>query len=124
MSLQSCARSKSRAKRSSSISLRGQPKFELFADMGEDTDAQSVKRTRISEAFPAVGHKMLFLFDYGDDWRFVIEVVGIGEKQPKTRYPKVLNSVGLAPEQYGGWDEDENDDEEEDEDAEPVRPPN
>ena len=37
--------------------------------MGE-SDARSVKRTRISEAFPKVGTKMIFLFDYGDDWRF------------------------------------------------------
>ena len=102
--------------------MRSQPKYELFADMGEETDSGSVKRTRISEAFPAAGHKMLFLFDYGDDWRFIVEVIGIGEKQSKTRYPKVLKEAGQAPEQYGGWDEDEGDDEEDDEG--PVGPPN
>ena len=52
---------------------RSQPKYELFADMDDSdiaewTDAKSVKRTTIAEAFPAVGHKMLFLFDYGDDF--------------------------------------------------------
>ena len=59
----------------------GSAAHELFADMddpdiAEWTDAKSVKRTPIAEAFPAVGHKMLFLFDYGDDWRFVVEVIG------------------------------------------------
>ncbi len=102
--------------------MRSQPKFELFADMGEETDSMSVKRTRISEAFPVVGHKMLFLFDYGDDWRFIIKVIGRGEKQPKIRYPRVLKQVGQAPEQYGGWDEDEGDDEEDD--LGPARSPN
>jgi hypothetical protein len=53
--------------------LRSQPKYELFADMGDSemgmrTDAKSVKRTAIAQAFPVVGHKMLFLFDYGDEW--------------------------------------------------------
>ena len=45
--------------------MRSQPKYELFTDMGEPTSARSVKRTRIVEAFPDVGHVMLFLFDYG-----------------------------------------------------------
>jgi hypothetical protein len=30
----------------------------------------------VADAFPDVGHKMLFLFDYGDDWRFTVEVIG------------------------------------------------
>src|SRR5688572_26163970 len=62
-----------------------QPKYELFADMGEDTDALSVRKTRITDAFPQVGHTMMFLFDYGDNWRFTVEVIGRGEKVAKTR---------------------------------------
>jgi hypothetical protein len=40
---------------------------------------------------------MLFLFDYGDDWRFVVKVIGRGEKYPKARYPKMLKKIGEAP---------------------------
>jgi hypothetical protein len=87
--------------------MRSQPKYELFADMGEQTTARSVRKTRVAEAFPAVGHTMLFMFDYGDDWRFTVEVIGLGQKVAKTRYPKVLKKVGEAPEQYGTWDDDE-----------------
>jgi hypothetical protein len=87
--------------------MRSQPKYELFADMGEETNARSVKRTRVAEAFPVVGNKMLFLFDYGDDWRFVVEVIGIGQKEPKARYPQLLKKVGASPEQYGSWGEDD-----------------
>jgi hypothetical protein len=90
--------------------MRSQPKYELFADMEGGTDAKSVKRTRLASAFPDVGCKMLFLYDYGDDWRFVVEVIGLGEKVEKTRYPKVLKKVGKAPEQYGDWDDDDEDD--------------
>ena len=50
-------------------------KYELFADMGE-SEARSVKRTRIVEAFPTVGAKMTFVFDYGDNWQFRIEAIG------------------------------------------------
>jgi hypothetical protein len=54
---------------------------------------------------------MLFLFDYGDEWRFKVEVIGLGEKVPKARYPKVLATVGKTPPQYPDleeeeWDED------------------
>lgn len=87
--------------------MRSQPKYELFADMGEDTDALSVKKTRVADAFPQVGHTMMFLFDYGDNWQFTIEVIGFGEKAAKTRYPRVLKKVGTPPEQYSAWDEDE-----------------
>ncbi len=87
--------------------MRSQPKYELFADMGEKTEARSVRKTRLADAFPDVGHTMLFMFDYGDDWRFVVEVIGMGEKAPKACYPKVLKKVGRAPEQYGGWDDED-----------------
>ena len=87
--------------------IRSGTSYELFADMGEETNSLSVKRTRVAEAFREVGHRMLFLFDYGDDWRFVVEVLGIGNKEPGVRYPRVLKKVGTSPQQYGEWDEEE-----------------
>jgi hypothetical protein len=82
-------------------------KYELFADLeGGESDAKSVKRTKVAQAFPDVGSKMLFLFDYGDEWRFKVEMVGMGEKVPKARYPKVIKSMGTAPPQYPDPDEE------------------
>jgi hypothetical protein len=82
-------------------------KYELFADLeGGESDAGSVKRTKVAQAFPDVGSKMLFLFDYGDEWRFKVEMVGMGEKVPKARYPKVIKSMGTAPPQYPDPDEE------------------
>ena len=49
---------------------------------------------------------MLFVFDYGDDWRFEIELIKFGEKKPKTRYPRLLVTSGDAPAQYPEMDED------------------
>jgi hypothetical protein len=77
--------------------------------MGEKNDAGSVRKTRATDAFPDIGHTMLFMFNYGDDWRFVVEVTGVGQKAARTRYPKVLKKVGEAPEQYGSWDEEDED---------------
>ena len=76
-------------------------RYELFADMGEaDPGVGSVEKTAVSKVFGKVGKKMLFLFDYGDDWRFTVELVKLGEKKPATRYPRLLVTSGDAPEQY------------------------
>ena len=80
-------------------------KYELFVDMGESSDARSVKRTRIGEAFPAVGDQMTFLFDYGDDWLFRIKTAGLSKKERGVKYPRVLKSFGDAPKQYPSDDE-------------------
>ena len=82
------------------------PRYELFADMGKaDPGVRGVKKTKIGDAFPAVGHSLLFLFDYGDDWLFRVKLQGAGKKLAKTRYPRVVASHGEAPEQYPNPDE-------------------
>ena len=80
--------------------LRSDPRYELFRDTGESTESLSVKRTAVADAFEEPGQLMLFLFDYGDDWRFVIELLRIGPAQKGTRYPRVVAQQGAAPEQY------------------------
>lgn len=79
-------------------------KYELFADMKsrdiEPTGAKSVKKTKISEVWKNIGDKMLFLFDYGDNWLFVVELIGFGAAEPKIKYPRTVKSIGKAPEQY------------------------
>jgi hypothetical protein len=86
------------------------PKYELFADMGDaDPRVLGVKKTGISQAFPEVGHTMLFLFDYGDNWHFRVTLRTIGEKGAKARYPRVVAARGEAPAQYGDDDDDPDD---------------
>ena len=87
--------------------LSAQPKYELFADIGEESDAKSVKKSRVAEAFHGEGHRMVFLFDYGDEWLFDVEVVRIDAETPKSRRPRVLKSKGASPMQYEYPDEDD-----------------
>jgi hypothetical protein len=83
-----------------------QPRYELFADIGEaDPGVLGVKKTKVAEAFPAIGHSLVFLFDYGDAWRFRVTLKEKGLKLAKTRYPRVAVSQGEAPEQYPDPDE-------------------
>src|SRR5215216_4414565 len=82
-------------------------RYELFADMGEsEGEARSVKRTRVIEAFPSVGTKMRFLFDYGDGWEFLVELVKQKPKEPKVGLPRLLMSAGKAPAQYPDAEDD------------------
>jgi hypothetical protein len=87
---------------------RSGERYDLFADMEDgDSDAGSVERTKVAQVFGTPGKKMLFLFDYGDEWRFQVELMSLGEKAPKTRYPKVVSSVGKAPPQYPSFDDED-----------------
>ena len=89
-------------------------RYELFADLGgADQGVQSVRRTKLSTAFPAVGKEMLFLFDYGDEWHFKVALIGLGQTEPTASYPRVVKQVGEAPPQYPDLDENEDMEDEE-----------
>ena len=74
--------------------------FELFADIGEESEFKGVKITRVNKVFDEIGKKMLFLFDYGDEWHFIVELKGIELPKEGGEYPFVVESVGDAPPQY------------------------
>ncbi len=77
--------------------------YELFTDL-EDVEhtlgAKGVKRVKISEVFKDREKKMLFYFDYGDSWYFLVELKDIEETDIKEFYPVLLDSYGENPEQY------------------------
>ena len=77
--------------------MRISPRYELFADMG---DADPGVLTKVGKAFPDIGHTMLFLFDYGDDWLFRVRLQKTAKKIAKVRYPRVVATHGEAPVQY------------------------
>jgi len=60
--------------------------------------------------FPgAAGKKeFLYIFDFGDDWRFRVKLLRM---QPAVEagvvYPQLVSSVGVAPPQYRNWDEED-----------------
>lgn len=85
--------------------------FDLF---GEDEDeAADVDEILIRDVpYPGkTGKKeFLFLFDYGDEWRFGVKLLGTSDKKtPRARYPRVTARRGKAPAQYPPWDDEEGD---------------
>lgn len=83
-------------------------KYTLFADMGEANPGErSVQRTLIEEVFDP-GKKMVFLFDYGDDWQFLLACKSIEPAASKRKIRAVLSEKGKHPIQYPDYDDELN----------------
>ncbi|MEZ4867773.1 MAG: hypothetical protein R3C14_40985 [Caldilineaceae bacterium] len=82
---------------------------------GAQEEAQGdVRVTTLDSLQLRKGQTFLYLFDYGDEWRFNVRVHAINPNADAAlEYPRLVESVGEAPPQYPDWDED---DEEWDED--------
>ena len=50
--------------------------------------------------------KFLYLFDYGDNHEFDVQVVKIDPSAPKGNYPRIVAEQGKAPPQYPDYDEE------------------
>ena len=84
----------------------------MFAD--EEETQGDVRETALSSLDLKPDQRFLYLFDYGDEWRFNVKVDKIGaENEPGVEYPRITEAVGDPPPQYPDWDEDDEDDEEE-----------
>lgn len=58
--------------------------------------------TKLKDLGLKEGQKLLFLFDFGDDQEFGIEVEGFGRSRSRAPYPMVIERKGKAPRQYSG----------------------
>lgn len=61
----------------------------------------------------------MYLFDYGDEWRFKVQVQAINEHAADDiTYPRLVAASGDAPPQYPVWDEEDEEEWDEDESGE------
>ncbi len=68
-----------------------------------ENEEPSSNKVKVGELQLYKKQKFLYLFDYGDEWRFNIEVVDIEDTDTKLLRPIIDESKGQAPQQYGGW---------------------
>ena len=73
---------------------------EMDGNVNPSTYEVTLRSLKLSE-----GQKFLYLFDFGDEWRFSCRVLKVLDEQ--TKDAQVVRSVGEPPEQYPSWDEDE-----------------
>lgn len=63
----------------------------------------NVEKTKISEMLTVKNETWLFLFDFGDEWNFWVQLVAVVEKEKGKKYPRVIEKYLKAPEQYPDW---------------------
>lgn len=78
---------------------RSKERYTLFADTGQEADDPGVTGTLVSEVFRP-RRKMIFHFDYGDDWYFLVTCTKVCESAAKRRFKKVISKKGDPPVQY------------------------
>lgn len=78
--------------------------YECFNSL-YDEKGPYVNDVRIGELGLSVGQNILYLFDFGDMWRFRVELEEIRAEGDKPRNPKIIEKKGKAPEQYGYYEE-------------------
>lgn len=71
----------------------------------EDDEGPHVDEVKIGELGLWPGQSFLYLFDYGDEWHFKVELEDIRTGEPKPSRPRIVESKGKAPEQYPPYDE-------------------
>jgi hypothetical protein len=61
---------------------------------------------KLNEIYPMTGYKLYYLFDFGDSWLFQIKKSRKRlTEDSKVKYPRVIKSTGVNPEQYPGYEE-------------------
>ncbi len=81
--------------------------FEDSFDWEESADIYTEKT--LGQVYPLPKScKLYYHFDFGDDWYFEIRKSRkkFREPEPGVRYPRVVESIGPAPQQYGSFDDE------------------
>ncbi|MFV9691694.1 MAG: IS1096 element passenger TnpR family protein, partial [Desulfobacteria bacterium] len=74
-----------------------------------EENADTYAETTLEQVYPLPKScKLYYHFDFGDDWYFEIRK---GRKKPREpepgiRYPRIVESIGPAPQQYGSWEDE------------------
>ena len=83
--------------------------YELFIDEGMDGFPNckgGIKKTHLKKFFKTPKQRALMLFDYGDEWHFIIDFKKIEKAKENEEYPKILKREGKPFPQYE-YDEDD-----------------
>ena len=68
---------------------------------GYESDAKAcTEDVCVGEVPLAVGGRMTFVFDYGDNWQFDVELESVDARKSRLKHPKVIAEGGKAPKQY------------------------
>ncbi|SFU44029.1 IS1096 element passenger TnpR family protein [Alicyclobacillus macrosporangiidus] len=80
---------------------------DLVTDSWFKHDALSVRDTKVSNVFREPKQKMLFLYDYGAEHRFIVQFLRAVPDDGESIFPLVIEAVGDPWPQYPDWDEED-----------------
>jgi hypothetical protein len=64
----------------------------------------------IGELALRVGETMIYNYDFGDNWEFAVTLERIDPPNTRQKRAEIIESKGVAPEQYPGWEDYEDED--------------
>ncbi|MCP4538129.1 MAG: plasmid pRiA4b ORF-3 family protein [Chloroflexi bacterium] len=70
-------------------------------------DGPSAAKVKIGDLNLRMKQRFMYLFDYGDEHQFEIQLTDINPDAPKKDYPQVVEIHGKNPVQYSGWEDAE-----------------
>ncbi len=73
-----------------------------FGDADPETDIRSAKQMQLGTVASAVGSKLTYTYDFGDDWRHVIVVEAIAAGLTGQKYPRCTAGRKAAPPEGSG----------------------
>jgi hypothetical protein len=73
--------------------------------MGEEGEGPLGDEVSLGELPLVPGQSMTLIYDFGDNWRFDVQLEAIEPPGAKIKAPRILEEHGQAPEQYPSWDE-------------------
>lgn len=81
--------------------------YEFYIGKNPRNLSQKVaKKTKLNEIYPITGYKLYYLFDFGDHWLFNIKKSRKRRtKKEGTKYPLLIESSGVNPEQYPDYED-------------------
>lgn len=76
------------------------------SDWQVDSFSPAIMCISLQGIIESIGSEFLFIYDFDDEWRFILKYVGNMESSEEITCPVVLAREGNAPDQYGPetWD--------------------
>jgi len=70
---------------------------------GTESEGVTAEETTIADLGLYMGQKLLYLFDFGDEWKFDVELLSIDKNSVLPIHPVIIEAKGGSPEQYHRW---------------------
>lgn len=76
------------------------------AEYSRGHDVRHSSNEKIGSLPLRMKQRFLYLYDYGDQHEFDVQIIATNAETPRGRYPRLVERHGVMPPQYPDWDED------------------